>query len=82
MQLDYNTRRNLEILETLKDRRKKGALVSVIDKTKTAMGARLLKKFIIKPLFDKTEINSRLDMVEVLSNNYLARQELLLLLDD
>ncbi len=76
MHLDYNTRRNLEILETLKDRRKKGALISVIDKTKTAMGARLLKKWVQEPLYNEKEINLRLDAVEELVKRLMLRDSI------
>ena len=76
MQIDLNTRRNLEILETLKDRRKKGALLSVIDKTRTTMGARLIKKWIQEPLYNEKEINSRLNAVEELVRKLIARDEL------
>lgn len=76
MQIDLNTRRNLEILETLKDRRKKGALLSVIDKTKTTMGARLIKKWIQEPLYNETEINARLNAVEELVKRLIQRDEL------
>ncbi|MBO7527801.1 MAG: DNA mismatch repair protein MutS, partial [Clostridia bacterium] len=76
MHLDVNTRRNLEIIETLKDRRKKGALLSVIDKTKTAMGARLIKKWIQEPLCNEKEINLRLDAVEELVKKLIFRDSL------
>ncbi len=76
MHLDYNTRRNLEILETLKERRKKGALLSVIDKTKTPMGARLIKNWLQEPLYKEKEINSRLDAVEELIKRLMVRDSL------
>ena len=76
MQIDLNTRRNLEILETLKDRRKKGALISVIDKTKTTMGSRLMKNWIQEPLYNEKEINARLNAVEELVKKLIARDEL------
>jgi len=76
MQLDYNTRRNLEILETLRDRRKKGALLSVIDKTKTPMGARLIKNWVQEPLYDEKEINKRLDAVEELVKKLMLRDSI------
>ena len=76
MHLDYNTRRNLEILETLRDRRKKGALLSVIDKTKTPMGSRLIKNWLQEPLYNEKEINSRLDAVEELVKKLMLRDEL------
>lgn len=76
MQIDLNTRRNLEILETLKDRRKKGALISVIDKTKTTMGSRLMKNWIQEPLYNEKEINNRLNAVEELVKKLIQRDEL------
>lgn len=76
MHLDVNTRRNLEILETLKDHRKKGALLSVIDKTKTSMGTRLIRNWIQEPLYNEKEINSRLDTVEELIKNVMPRDEI------
>ncbi|MCI7003261.1 MAG: DNA mismatch repair protein MutS [Clostridia bacterium] len=76
MQIDLNTRKNLEILETLKDRRKKGALISVIDKTRTTMGSRLMKNWIQEPLYNEKEINSRLNAVEELVKKLISRDEL------
>ena len=71
MQLDKSTMRNLELLETLYDHDVHGSLLGVLNKTKTAMGARLLKKFLREPLKDSVEINNRLDAVEELKNNQL-----------
>jgi len=76
LQMDLNTRRNLEILETLRDRRKKGALISVIDKTKTTMGSRLLKNWIQEPLYNEKEINNRLNSVEELISKLIVRDDL------
>ncbi len=76
MKIDLNTRKNLEIIETLKDRRKKGALISVIDKTKTTMGSRLMKNWIQEPLYNEREINSRLNAVDELVRKLIARDEL------
>ncbi len=76
MQIDLNTRRNLEILETLKDRRKKGSLISVIDKTKTTMGTRLMKSWLFEPLYNEQEINGRLDAVEELIKKLMTRDEI------
>ena len=76
MMLDINTRRNLEIMETLKDRRKKGALIGVLDKTKTSMGARMLRSWIEQPLYDVKEINLRLDSVEELCGKIILRDGL------
>lgn len=76
MILDSSTRRNLELCETLREKNKKGSLLWVLDKTKTAMGARLLRKYIEQPLIDKKEITERLDAVEELKNNAITREEL------
>ncbi len=76
MLLDINSRKNLEITETLREKNKKGSLLWVLDKTKTAMGARLLRKWIEQPLLQKREIDKRLDAVEELKNNFFLRDEL------
>ena len=64
MLLDSSTRRNLELTETLREKQKRGSLLWVLDKTKTAMGARTLRSFIEQPLIDKGEIEKRLDAIE------------------
>lgn len=76
MLLDSSTRRNLEIVETLREKQKRGSLLWVLDRTKTAMGARLLRKFIEQPLVDEKAIQMRLDAVEELSNDMIAREEI------
>ncbi len=76
MVIDINTRRNLEIMETLKDRRKKGSLIGVMDRTKTSMGARMLRSWIEQPLYDAKEINLRLDSVEELCGKIILRDSL------
>ncbi len=76
MILDSSTRRNLELCETLREKNKKGSLLWVLDKTKTAMGARLLRKFVEQPLIETKEINERLDAVEELKDNAITREEL------
>ena len=76
MLLDSATRRNLELIETLREKQKKGALLGVLDRTKTAMGGRLLRKYIEQPLIDKEEIEQRLDTVEELCKNAMLRDEL------
>ncbi len=76
MLLDSSTRRNLEIVETLREKQKRGSLLWVLDRTKTAMGARLLRKFIEQPLVDEEDIQARLDAVEELSNDMIAREEI------
>lgn len=67
--MDINTRTNLEIHETMRSREKKGALIGILDRTQTAMGGRLLKKWLEQPLLDIKLIESRLDMVEYLTEN-------------
>jgi len=76
MQLDASTRRNLEITETLRDRKKRGSLYWVLNKTKTSMGARLLKTYIEQPLYNDKAINNRLSAVEELTKNIVARGKL------
>ena len=76
MILDSSTRRNLELCETLREKQKRGSLMWVLDKTKTAMGARMLRSFIEQPLIDKKEINRRLDAVEELNGNAICREEI------
>ena len=76
MLLDSSTRRNLEIVETLREKQKRGSLLWVLDKTKTAMGARLLRTFIEQPLVDEEEIGARLDAVEELSSEMISREEI------
>lgn len=76
MMLDINTRRNLELVETMRGKNRKGALISVLDKTSTSMGGRRLKAWIEKPLLNPKEINDRLDGVQELYNEFLLREEL------
>ncbi len=76
MLLDSSTRRNLELTETLREKQKKGSLLGVLDRTKTAMGGRLLRKYIEQPLIDRTKMERRLDAVESLSRNSVDRDEL------
>ncbi len=76
MQIDANTRRNLELTETINDRRKKGSLFWVLNKTRTAMGARLLRSYIEQPLYNEKLINNRLNAVEELTKNIVARGKL------
>lgn len=72
MLLDPNTRRNLELTESLRGKGKKGTLLNLLDKTKTAMGGRLLRSWVEQPLKDREEINRRLDAVEELKNNRIT----------
>ena len=76
MLLDSSTRRNLELTETMREKIKRGSLLWVLDKTKTAMGGRMLRHDIEQPLIDKDEINKRLDSVEAFSKNPIARDEI------
>ena len=76
MLLDRATRRNLELCETMREKAKRGSLFWVLDKTKTAMGARKLRNSIEQPLLDKDQINRRLDAIETLNNNAISREEL------
>ena len=76
MMLDSATRRNLELCETLREKQKRGSLLWVLDKTKTAMGARTLRKYVEQPLIDKAEIIKRLDAVEKLKEQAISREEI------
>lgn len=76
MLLDSSTRRNLELVETLREKQKKGSLLWVLDKTKTAMGARMLRSDIEQPLTDMKKIQSRLDCVEEFYTKMVPREEL------
>ncbi len=76
MLLDSSTRRNLELTETLREKHKRGSLLWVLDKTKTAMGARQLRNDIEQPLLDINEINDRLDTIEQLCKNTVSRDEI------
>lgn len=76
MLLDSSTRRNLELCETLREKQKRGSLLWVLDKTRTAMGARTLRKYVEQPLVEKAEIVKRLDAVEELKENAICREEL------
>ena len=76
MIIDSSTRRNLELCETLREKQKRGSLLWVLDKTKTAMGARMLRSFIEQPLIDREEIEDRLDALEELNDHMITREEL------
>ena len=76
MMLDSSTRRNLELCETLREKQKRGSLLWVLDKTKTAMGARMLRKYVEQPLIEKKEILRRLDAVEELKEQAICREEI------
>lgn len=76
MMIDSSTRRNLELCETLREKQKRGSLLWVLDKTKTAMGARTLRKYVEQPLIDKAEIIRRLDAVQELKEQAISREEI------
>lgn len=76
MLLDRSTRRNLELCETMREKSKRGSLFWVLDKTKTAMGARFLRKSIEQPLVNVEDINKRLDIVTELNSNIVTREEI------
>ncbi|MEE1341590.1 MAG: DNA mismatch repair protein MutS, partial [Lachnospiraceae bacterium] len=74
--IDSATRRNLEIIETLREKQKRGSLLWVLDKTKTAMGARLMRSYLEQPLIQKKEIEARYDAIEELNQNLMVREEI------
>ena len=76
MLIDGATRRNLELTETLREKQKKGSLLGVLDRTGTAMGARLLRTWIEQPLLDKKEILARQEAVADLNSSVIDREEL------
>ena len=76
MMIDSFSRRNLELLETLREKQKRGSLLWVLDKTKTAMGARMLRGYIEQPLIDRRQIEARLSAVEELNSQLITREEL------
>ena len=76
MLIDSSTRRNLELTETMREKEKRGSLLWVLDKTKTAMGARMLRSFIEQPLIEEDAINRRLDAVEEINRQEMDREEI------
>lgn len=76
MMLDTSTRRNLELTETLREKQKRGTLLWVLDKTKTAMGARMLRSFVEQPLIEREGILARQNAIEELNMNYISREEM------
>ena len=77
MQLDANTRRNLELTETIKDRKKRGTLLWLLDKTQTSMGARTMRTFVEQPLYDQSQITARLNAVEEIIKNLYIKDQLI-----
>ncbi len=80
MRLDLNTRRNLEITESNRERTKKGSILWVLDKTSTAIGARQIRKWVESPMLSKKNIDERLDAVEALKNDVFVREDIIELL--
>ena len=76
LRMDMHTQRNLELIETLRQKSRSFSLIWLLDKTKTAMGARLLKKYILNPLVDKNEIEKRYDIVDTLLREFILKEDL------
>lgn len=76
MVIDSSSRRNLELVETLREKQKRGSLLWVLDKTKTAMGARTLRSFVEQPLIERAEIEERYDAIEEMNGNAITREEI------
>ena len=76
MLIDSSSRRNLELVETLREKQKRGSLLWVLDKTKTAMGARTLRAYVEQPLIDEEEIEKRLTALEELNEKAMLRDEI------
>ena len=76
LKMDIHTKRNLELTETLRLKQRQYSLLWLLDKTKTAMGSRLLKTYIENPLIDITEINKRYDIVEKLEEEFILAEDL------
>ncbi len=76
MIIDSSTRRNLELVETLREKQKRGSLLWVLDKTRTAMGTRTLRSFVEQPLIERTEIEERYDAIDEFNTNAITREEI------
>ena len=76
LEMDVHTVRNLELIETIRLKERKYSLIWLLDKTKTAMGARMLKYFLMNPLKDIDDINQRYDYIDSLNKNFMLRDEL------
>ena len=77
LEFDSNTKKNLELVETIRNRERQYSLLWLLDKCKTAMGSRFLKNTILNPLTDKKEIEKRYDMVSLLSTEFILRDDLI-----
>ena len=82
LRMDMHTQRNLELTETLRQKSRNFSLIWLLDKTKTAMGARLLKKYILNPLVNKKEIEKRYDIIDTLLREFILKEDLEKLLYD
>ncbi|HAX73417.1 MAG TPA: DNA mismatch repair protein MutS, partial [Firmicutes bacterium] len=82
LRIDYNSRRNLELTETIRSKSRQGSLLWLLDKSKTAMGSRLLKQWIERPSISEQIITERLDVVESFISNYMLKEELKQLLNE
>ena len=76
LNMDSYTRMNLELTRTIRSEDRYGSLLWVLDKTKTAMGGRLIKNWIVKPLYDLEKINYRLDLIEAFNDSFIVRKEI------
>ena len=76
LKMDVHTKRNLELVETLRLKQRNYSLIWLLDKTKTAMGARLLKNYLLNPLIDKNEIERRYDIIEILLKEFIYKSDL------
>ncbi|MFV0249460.1 MAG: DNA mismatch repair protein MutS [Bacilli bacterium] len=76
LKLDINTKRNLEITETIRQKQRNYSLIWLLDKTKTAMGSRMLKSVLENPLIDKEEINRRFDIIDILLKEFILKEDL------
>ena len=82
LEMDVNTRRNLELVESMRAKEKKGTLLWVLDKTRSSLGARLLRKWVEHPLITPSAIVRRQNAVEELYNNFMLREQISELLDN
>ncbi|MCI8568529.1 MAG: DNA mismatch repair protein MutS [Bacilli bacterium] len=82
LEFDVNTKKNLELVETLRNRERQFSLLWLLDKCKTAMGSRFLKNTILNPLTEKEEIEKRYDLVSLLSTEFILRDDLIKSLDN
>lgn len=76
MVLDMFTRNNLELTQTIRGNKKKGSLLHVLDKTSTAMGGRLMRKYVEEPLVNKEKIDERLNVIEEIKDDFMLREDL------